>query len=328
MRRRRFIALLGGAAAMLPLTTFAQQPSKIYRVGLLTNGAVLGATDERRTTLMSVLAARGFVDGQNLSLVQRSADVHPERLAGLVAELKAADVDVIVTFVYPAALAAKLSAKNMPIVVTGAGDPVATGLVDGLARPGGNITGVTELSTDLSAKRLEILKDALPNLGRVAMLWNATDLGMTLRYHAAENAARVLGVKVQALGVREPDDFEDAFAEMTRERPDAILMVSDALTTLNRKRVVEFANSNRLPSIFETGSIVRDGGLMSYGPKQSEIGELAANLVARILRGDRPAELPLELPTRFEFLVNLKTAQALGLTLPPTLLARADEVIE
>jgi len=328
MRRRRFIALLGGAAAMLPLTTFAQQPSKIYRVGLLTNGAVLGATDERRTTLMSVLAARGFVDGQNLSLVQRSADVHPERLDGLVAELKAADVDVIVTFGYPAALAAKLSAKNMPIVVTGAGDPVATGLVDGLARPGGNITGVTELSTDLSAKRLEILKDALPNLGRVAMLWNATDLGMTLRYHAAENAARVLGVKVQALGVREPDDFEDAFAEMTRERPDAILMVSDALTTLNRKRVVEFANSNRLPSIFETGSIVRDGGLMSYGPKQSEIGELAANLVARILRGDRPAELPLELPTRFEFLVNLKTAQALGLTLPPTLLARADEVIE
>jgi len=162
----------------------------------------------------------------------------------------------------------------------------------------------------------------------VAMLWNAADLGMTLRYHAAEDAARVLGVKVQALGVREPDDFEDAFAEMMRERPDAILMVSDALTTLNRKRVVEFANGNQLPSIFESGSIVRDGGLMSYGPKQSDIGERAANLVARILRGDPPAELPLELPTRFEFLINLKTAQALNLTLPPTLLARADEVIE
>jgi putative ABC transport system substrate-binding protein len=160
------------------------------------------------------------------------------------------------------------------------------------------------------------------------MLWNAADLGMTLRYHAAEDAARVLGVKVQTLGVREPDDFDNAFAEMTRERPDAILMVSDALTMLNRKRVVEFANTNRLPTIFENGVIVRDGGLMSYGPKQSEIGELAADLVARILGGARPADLPLELPTRFEFLVNLKTAQALGITLPPTLLARADEVIE
>jgi len=328
MRRREFIALLGGAAGVWPLTTRAQQPSKIYRVGLLTNGAVLGATDERRTILLSALGVNGFVNGQNLILVQRSADAHPERLDGLAAELKAANVDVIVTFGYPAALAAKVSAKDVPIVVTGAGDPVATGLVDGLARPGGNITGVTELSTDLSAKRLEILKDALPNLGRVAMLWNAADLGMTLRYHAAEDAARILGIKVQALGVREPDDFENAFAEMTRERPDAILMVSDALTTLNRKRVVEFANSNRVPSIFEQGSIVRDGGLMSYGPKQSEIGERAADLVTRILRGESPADLPLELPTRFEFVVNLKTAQALGLTLPPTLLARADEVIE
>ena len=160
------------------------------------------------------------------------------------------------------------------------------------------------------------------------MLWNAADLGMTLRYRAAEDAARVLGVKVQTLGVREPDDFDHAFSEMTRERPDAILMVSDALTTLNRKRVVEFAQTNRLPTIFENGSIVHDGGLMSYGPKQSEIGERAADLVARILLGARPADLPLELPTRFEFLVNLKAAQALGLALPPGLVGRADEVIE
>jgi ABC-type uncharacterized transport system substrate-binding protein len=138
----------------------------------------------------------------------------------------------------------------------------------------------------------------------------------------------VLGVKVQTLGVREPDDFDHAFAEMTRERPDAILMVSDALTILNRKRVLEFASTNRLPTIFETGALVRDGGLMSYGPKQSDIGEIAAGLVARIFRGARPAELPLELPTHFEFLINLKTAQALGVTLPPTLIARADEVIE
>ena len=288
----------------------------------------VGPVEARRTTLLSALAASGFVDGQNLVVVQRSADGRIARLDGLAAQLKAANPDVIVTFGYPAAVAAKTSAKDVPIVITGAGDPVATGLVDGLARPGGNITGVTELSTELSAKRLEILRDALPTLMRVAMLWNAADLGMTLRYRSAEDAARVLGVKVQTLGVREPDDFEHAFAEMTRERPDAILMVSDALTMLNRKRVLEFASTNRLPTIFETGALVRDGGLMSYGPKQSAIGETAAGLVMRILRGARPADLPLELPTHFELLINLKTAHALGITLPPTLVARADEVIE
>ena len=163
-------------------------------------------------SLLSVLAAGGIVEGKNLVFVQRYAEGHIERLGGLATELKAENVDVIVTLGYPAALAAKVSAKGVPIVVTGAGDPVATGLVDGLARPGGDLTGVTELSTDLSAERLEILKDAVPSLRRVAMLWNTDDLGMTLRYHAADDAARVLGVKVQALGVREPDDFNGAFA--------------------------------------------------------------------------------------------------------------------
>src|SRR5215831_8756864 len=328
MKRREFVLLVGGAAIAWSRKGRAQQSGKIYRVGLLTNGVIVGATDERRKNLVSSLTAQGFVEGRNLIFEQRSADGQRGRLAGLVNELAAANVDVIVTFGYPPALAAKNSTKAIPVVVTGAGDPVATGLVDGLARPGGNITGVTELGTELSAKRLEILRDALPALSRVAMLWNVADLGMTLRYRSAEDAARVLGVKVQTLGVREPDDFDHAFAEMTRERPDAILMVSDALTILNRKRVVEFANANRLPTIFETVAPVRDGGLMSYGPKQSDIGERAAYFVARILRGARPADLPLELPTHFELLINLKAAQALGLTLPPTLVARADEVIE
>jgi putative tryptophan/tyrosine transport system substrate-binding protein len=326
--KRKFVIALAGTALGWPLAARAQQPSKIYRVGLLSGVGAVAATDERRKTLLSVLAARGFVEGQNLVFLQRYAEGHAERLGGLAAELKAANADVIVTLGYPAALAAKMSTKDVPIVVTGAGDPVATGLVEGLARPGGNITGVTELSTELSAKRLEILKDAVPNLRRVAMLWNAADLGMTLRYRSAQDAARVLGVTVLALGVREPDDFNNAFAEMTREPPDAILMVSDALTVLNRGRVVEFSNANRLPTIFENAAIVRDGGLMSYGPKQSDIGERAAELVARILRGSRPADLPLELPTRFEFVINLKSARTLGLTLPPTLITRADEVIE
>jgi putative ABC transport system substrate-binding protein len=328
MRRREFILLIGGAAVAWSSEGHAQQSGKIYRVGLLTNGVVIGATDERRKNLISSLAAQGFVEGRNLIFEQRSADGQRGRLDGLVGELKAANVDVIVTFGYPPALAAKNLAGGIPVVVTGAGDPVATGLVDGLARPGGNLTGVTELSTDLSAKRLEILRDAVPNLQRVAMLWNADDLGMTLRYQSAQSAAGVLGVKVQALGVREPDDFDHAFAEMQREPPQAILMVSDALTMLNRKHVVEFANANRLPTIFEVGSVVRDGGLMSYGPSQSEIGERAGDLVARILRGARPADLPLEVPTHFEFLVNLKTARSVGIELPPTLVSRADEVIE
>jgi putative ABC transport system substrate-binding protein len=328
MRRREFITLLGGAAVAWPLAARAQQPGKIYRVGLLGAGPAIGPSDERRQTLLTGLAARGFVEGRNLVLEQRFADARAERLGGLATELKQANVDVIVTFGYPAALAAKESARDTPIVVSGAGDPVATGLVEGLARPGGNLTGMTEVSTELSAKRLEILKDALPNLGRVAMLWNAADLAMTLRYRAAESAAHVLGVKVQTLGVREPEDFEHAFAEMTRDRPDAILMVSDALTNLNRKRVVEFAMARRLPTIFENSALVRDGGLMSYGAKQSAIGERTADFVARILLGARPAEMPIEQPTRFEFFINLKTAQALGLALPPTLLARADEVIE
>jgi putative ABC transport system substrate-binding protein len=328
MRRREFILLIGGAAVAWSSEGHAQQSGKIYRVGLLTNGVVIGATDERRKNLISSLAAQGFVEGRNLIFEQRSADGQRGRLDGLVGELKAANVDVIVTLGYPPALAAKNLAGGIPVVVTGAGDPVATGLVDGLARPGGNLTGVTELSTDLSAKRLEILRDAVPNLQRVAMLWNADDLGMTLRYQSAQSAAGVLGVKVQALGVREPDDFDHAFAEMQREPPQAILMVSDALTMLNRKHVVEFANANRLPTIFEVGSVVRDGGLMSYGPSQSEIGERAGDLVARILRGARPADLPLEVPTHFEFLVNLKTARSLGIELPSTLVSRADEVID
>jgi putative ABC transport system substrate-binding protein len=273
------------------------------------------------------LAARGFVVGQNLVFDVRWAEGRYDRLSELAAALKAANADVIVTFGYPAALAAKETAKEVPIVVTGSGDPVATGLADGLARPGGYVTGMTELSTELSAKRLEILKEAVPNLRRVAMLWNAADLGMTLRYRAAETAAKALNVSVQTLGVREPNDFDTTFAEMTRSRPDGILMVSDALTALNRRRVIEFATATRLPAIYELSSLVRDGDLMSYGPDQRAIGDRAADFVARILRGARPADLPLEQPTKFELVINLKTAKTLGLEMPLPLLGGADEVI-
>jgi putative ABC transport system substrate-binding protein len=328
MRRRDFIAIVSGSLAAWPFAARAQQPGKMYRVGLLATGGAIGAGDERRKSVLEGLAARGFVEGRNLTFEVRWGEGRYERLAQYAAELKAFKVDAIVTFGYPAALAAKELAKDVPVVLTGSGDPVATGLVEGLARPGGSVTGLTELSTELSAKRLEILKEAVPGLRRVAMLWNAADLGMTLRFRSAEAAARVLNVGVQTLGVREPNDFEQAFAEMTRDRPDAILMVSDALTTLNRKRVMEFAATNRLPAIYELAPLVRDGGLMSYGPNQAAMGERAADFVARILRGARPADLPLEQPTKFELAINLKTAGSLGLVVSPLLLARADEVIE
>jgi ABC-type uncharacterized transport system substrate-binding protein len=329
MKRRDFVTLLcGTAAATWPLSARAQQPGRIYRVGLLATGTAIGGGDERRKRILEGLSAHGFVEGRNLVFEVRWGDGQYDRLSEYAAALKALNVDVIVTFGYPAALAAKRSAKDVPIVITGAGDPVATGLVEGLARPGGNLTGITELATELSGKRLEILKDAVPNLRRVAMLFNAKDLGMTLRYQAAEAAAHVLNVSVQTLGVREPNDFDDAFAEMTRLRPDAILMVADALTVLNRKRIMEFATVNRIPTIFEYSFLVRDGGLMSYGPKLGAIGVRVGDFVARILLGARPADLPLEQPTQFELAINLKTAKALGLELSPTLLARADEVIE
>lgn len=328
MQRRRFIALAGSvvggfcAAAAWPFASGAEEV-KTYRVGLLASRPV-GEGDERRNAIKEVLAENGFVEGRNLEFEIRWGDP----LAENVEALKAAKVDVIITFGYPAALAAKTRATEVSVVCSGAGDPVATGLAQSLAHPGGNLTGVTELSTELSAKRLEILKDAIPKLKTVAMLFNAADLGMTLRSRAAEAAARALNVNVQTFGVREPSDFGGAFSEMTRSRPDAILMVSDTLTLLNRKRVMEFAVNNRLPAIYEFGFLVRDGGLMSYGPNLPETGRRVGDLVVRILRGARAADLPLEQPTRFEFVVNLKTARSIGLDFPPALLARADEVIE
>jgi putative ABC transport system substrate-binding protein len=269
----------------------------------------------------------GYVLGQNLVLEVRSAMGRLDRMPALVQELIAAKVDVIVTNGFPSAAAAK--ATGLPtIAAVGVGDPVATGLVESLARPGGNITGVSDVAAELSTKRLGLLKELAPGLRQVAMLWNQNDLGMTLRYRASAEAAESLGVRVQALGVREPDDFEAAFAAMRADKPDAILMVSDSLTTLNRKRVLDFALEHRVPAIYEYAFLVRDGGLMSYGAGFPEHFQRAAALVARILKGASPAELPFEQPTRYVFTINLKTAKAIGLDVPVMLLARADEVIE
>ena len=327
MKRRDFITLLGGTAVAWPLRSRAQTPAKVYRVGLLGSGEPIADDSRFGTPLVRSLAQHGYALGRNLAFERRGAEGHVDRLSRLVTELAASQVDVIVTFGYPPALAAK-QGTTLPVVAFSAGDPVGTGLVDSLARPGGNLTGISDVSAEVTPKRLDLLKQFAPGLRRVAVLWNADDLGMTLRYTALEAGAKALGVGVQPLGVREPEDFNQAFGAMNRDMPDAILMVSDSLTTLNRKRVFEFAATHRLPAIYETDFLVQDGGLMSYGPDLNESFDRVAALVDRILKGAKPAELPFEQPTLFRFVLNLKTAKSIGFEIPASLLARADEVIE
>jgi putative ABC transport system substrate-binding protein len=316
---RRIVAATA-AFAFLQTGGLAQS-GKVYRVGLVAAG-VPDPGIERNFT------RRGYVVDGNIVFERRAAQGKLELIPGFIDDLVAKHVDVIITQSYPAGLAAKERAGNIPIVVALSGDPVATGLVASLAHPGGYITGVSEVATELSAKRLALLKEAVPSVRTVAVLWNADDVGMTLRYQAAEAEAKRAGILVMPLGVHAPDDFDAAFAEMTRKPPDAILMVTDVLTTLNRKRVIDFAAEHRLPAIYEYANLTRDGGLMSYGPNVAAIFDRAVGLADRILKGAKPADLPLELPTRFELAVNLKTAKTLDLTIPEAILVRADDVIE
>src|SRR5580658_5221339 len=327
MKRRDVLRLLAGAAVAAPGGVAAQAPAKIYRLGTLTVGPPIPPTAGTGAMLIAGLAKRGYTLGQNLAYEARGAAGDVGQTPNLMQELKAANVDVVVTVSYPAAAAAK--ASGVPTVIaTGSGDPVKTGLVASLAHPGGNVTGIADDAGALSTKRLGLLKQLSPQLHKVAMLWNKDDLGMSQRYDASAQAAQELGVTVEPLGVREPDDFNEAFAVMDRDPPDAILMVSDSLTLLNRKRVFDYAAAHRLPAIYEQDFIARDGGLMSYGADARESFDRAAALAARIFQGAKPADLPFEIPTRYLFVINLKTAKAMNLTVPNNVLALADEVIE
>ena len=330
MQRREFITVLGGAAASSvswPLTASAQTTSKVYRLGTLGPRDPFGDKSPFGSILVRVLAQQGYTLGQNLALDARGAMGDMRRVPQLLQEMKADKADAFVVTGFPVALAAK-TVGIATVVAFGAGDPVATGLVQSLSRPGGNITGISDNAIELSTKRLSLLKQLNPKLRRVAMLWNKDDLGMSMRYQASADVAQSVGVTVMPLGVREPDDFDEAFAAMNREPPDAILMVSDALTTLNRKRVFDYAAVRKLPAIYEYDFLVRDGGLMSYGADLKESFERAGDLVARIFMGAQPGDLPFEQPTRYPFVINLKTAKATGIDLPPNLVALADEVIE
>ncbi len=277
--------------------------------------------------LIGALADLGYAPGRNMSFETRGAMAQVGRLPGLIDELKAGGAEIFIVGGYPTAVAAK--AAGVPTVVyAGAGDPVATGLIDSFAHPGGIITGISDDAATLTAKRLEFLKAFSPNLKRVAMLWNADDRAMTQRYQTSAATAATRGIVVQPLGVREPDDFNAAFEAMDRDKPDAILMVSDPLTILNRQLVFAYAAARRLPAIYESDNYARDGGLMSYGADPRESLTRAASMIDRIFKGAKPGDIPFEQPTRYLFVINLKTARAIGLEPPVTVLAAADEVIE
>jgi putative ABC transport system substrate-binding protein len=309
--------------AVAPVRAPASDPP-VHRVGILLPGPADYGPFLR---LEQYFVKRGYTVGKDLVFERRGAMWHLADLPGLMANLVAAKVEVVITLSYPAALAAKDNG-GVPVVVTDAGDPVGGGLVASVAHPGGTVTGVSEIATELAAKRLQLLKDTVPSVRSVAVLWNIDDRAMNLRYRAAQLEAPKLGLTIMPLGVHAPDDFDAAFAAMAKDPPDAILMVADPLTVFNRQKIIDFALAHRIPSVFEQQGFAHDGGFMSYGPDRDEMLDRAAGLADRILRGARPADLPLELPTRFTFAINLKTAKAIGISVPESALARADEVIE
>ena len=318
------------AAALMGLAAHvdeAQAQQKIYRVGHL-SAAGRTADNAPPRPLREGLRELGYVEGKNIFFEARFAEGKADQLPGLAAELLKLKVDVIVAQGRPAVVAAARATSTIPIVIAPASsDAVATGLIASLPRPGGNVTGLSDELEHLSAKRLELITRAFPKAGRIAVLWNANDPGMNLRYRAIENAARILKVEVESMALRTPDDFETAFSTMTRRRPDALFLVTDALTNMNQRRVVEFSAAQRIPAMYESNLVVRQGGLMSYGPTGEEMFRRAAAYVDRILKGAKPSELPAEQPMRYNLSVNLKAAEALGMTIPPAVLLQADEVV-
>ena len=318
------LAMLGAT----PLVSRAQK-SRTFRVGQLGAGA---RTPDGLPPLYfrEAMQKLGYIEGKNVVYEARFAAGKVERLPELAKELIGLKVDVIMATGWPSTMAAKQATSTIPIVMAPAtSDAVATGLVASLARPGGNITGLSDESISLSAKRMEILTETVPKAATIAVIWNANDEGMTLRYREIEKAARILKVEVQPFGVRQPDDFGVAFSTMTQRRPDAVFMVADNLTIANRKQLSEYAAKLRLPAMYEFSMFVRDaGGLMSYGPNIASQFQRAAYYVDRILKGAKPADLPVEQPTRYELVINLETAKALGLAIPQTVMLRADEVIK
>ena len=324
MKRREFITLLGGTAATWPLAARAQQARKTHTIGFL-SPAIAGANAE---VFFKGLRELGWIEAQNITIERRYAENRLERLPELAAELVCLNVEVIVAVGTLGPLAAKRATSTIPIVMTAAGDPLASGLVASLAHPDGNVTGLSLMVPDIAGKRLELLREILPRLARVAVLWNAANPYPAIVFKETQAAGQRLGIEVQSLEVRSPDDFNGAFEKARRQRPDALIGVEDPLTSSLHKRVVEFAAAEHLPSLHGIGEEVEAGGLISYGASLPDLFRRAAGYVDNVLKGAKPADLPVQQPTKFELVINLKTAKTLGLQVPDKLLAIADKVIE
>jgi putative ABC transport system substrate-binding protein len=323
MRRREFVTLVSGALVVWPLVARAQPSGKIWRIGFIAH-----RYEEFYDPLFQGLRELGYTEGQNLVVERRYAEGRVERFKEFAAEMVQLKVDLIIVVTTPAAFAARNATTTIPIVHPAAIDPVGTGLIASLAHPGGNVTGLAVLNAETSAKRIELLREVVPALSRGAVLWNAANPANGLAWKETEGAGRALGVAIQSHEVRGPGDFEGAFAMIAQQHPDILLVLQDALTLEYRKEIIGFALRERLPSMFVGKLWAEEGGLMSYGDRLPERYRRAADVVDRILKGAKPADLPVEQPTTFELVVNLKTAKAIGLTLPPAFLARADQVIE
>jgi putative tryptophan/tyrosine transport system substrate-binding protein len=325
MKAVALIATLVLGSLQLPLAAVAQERGKVPRVGVLCPMTCTGPSLE---TFRQALYELGYVEGQTIALEYQAAEGREERLPALAVDLVRRQVDVIFTvWGTAAALAAKHATASVPIIMGAVGDPVEAGLVASLARPGGNITGLSSLALDLEGKRLELLKEVIPGLSHVAVLWDPANPYSVLAFKQTQAAAQALGVQLVPVRVREPDDFERAFAALSTERPDALVVHAYIILVMHRARIVEFAAKSRLPAIYALRDFIESGGLMAYGVHLPTLYRRAATYVDKILKGAKPADLPVEQPMKFELVINLKTAQALGLTIPPTLLFQADEVI-
>jgi ABC-type uncharacterized transport system substrate-binding protein len=328
VKRRKFIALLSGAAVAWPRGVRAQPRAGTWRIGFLETSSPSPGRVRLLETLRATLRELGYVEGQNIAFESRFAEGKIDQLPGLAAELVGLKVDVIVTSGTPASLAAKQATGTIPIVMAQLADPVGAGLVASLGRPGANVTGLTTQDADLSGKRLGLLKEVVPNVSRIALLIDETNPGTVLIARETQVAARSVGVELQSLGVRGPDELDRAFSAMKEARAGALIVESSPMLFTVRTQLADFALKNRLPTMFAQREYADAGGLMAYAADFSDLFRRTATFVDKILKGAKPADLPVEQPVKYDFVINLKTAKALGLDMAPTLLARADEVIE
>ena len=326
MERRGFISGITLGLLAAPLAAEAQQAGKIYRIGFLlpSTSADPSILDAFREGLREL----GYVEGRNIAIASRWAEGKYDRLPGLAAQLVGLKVDIIVATAVPAIRAAKEATRTIPIIMAVVVDPVATGLVASLARPGGNITGLSSMAPEVTGKQLEMLKEVVPAASLVAVLWNPTNAGNAPQVRRAQDAARALGVRLQPLEARGPSEIDSAFARMTSEQASAVIVLVDAMLLDHRTQIADLAARRRLPAVYGLSDHAEAGGLMAYGPNRLAIVRRAATYVDKILKGAKPGDLPIEQPTKFELVINLKTAKALGLTIPPSLLQRADQIIE